>query len=218
MGDDYTRRPEHWQRDLADRGLEMELRVYLAGQGLRYDEAPSCLTSRNGGHDGASEDNTGRLNLPDFFVWLKLEGQERRMALEVKEKKQRYRPRWVELAGCILEPDLLVQDELSARKVLAYSPLAFLLFKDRLSRETPYVVYSGLDLFCLPKRRVNRAIARATPRFKGKWLLSRRDGRCFANLEEALRFIAEYSAHGYLDDLRRLECYGNFVGESIAVV
>jgi len=200
MGDDYTRRPEHWQRDLADRGLEAELRAYLAGQGLRY------------------EDNTGRLNLPDFFIWLDVAGQERRIALEAKEKKQRYRPRWVELAGGIPEADLLVQDELSARKVLAYSPLAFLLFKDRLSREAPYVVYSGLDLFCLPKRRVNRAIAKTTPRFKGKWLLSRRDGRCFPSLGEALRFIADYSAHGYLDDLRRLECYGTFVGENVAVV
>jgi hypothetical protein len=200
MGEDYTRRPEHWQKDLADRGLEVELQDYLAGQGLRH------------------KDNTGQLLLPDFFVWLIVEGQERRIALEAKEKKQRYRPRWVELAGGIPEPDLLVLDELSARKMLAYSPLAFLLFKDRLCQETPYIVYSMLDLFCLPKRRVNRAIAKTITRFKGKWLLSRRDGRCFASLAEALRFIAEYSAHGYLDDLRRLECYGNFVGENIAVV
>jgi hypothetical protein len=33
-----------------------------------------------------------------------------------------------------------------------------------------------------------------------------------------LLHMALYSAHGYLDDLRRLECYGTFVWENVAVV
>ena len=50
------------------------------------------------------------------------------------------------------------EDEVAARKLLAVSPRAFVLFHDATREDRPYVLFTIVDLFCLPKVRVQRAI------------------------------------------------------------
>ena len=194
---DYTRQPHHWRKDLADRSFEGQVRALFDGLGWEY------------------EDNTAQMHLPDFFATLTVSGEPQQVALEVKEKRQRYRRRWVELANGVPQAELLVQDEVSSRKLLTFSPFAFLLFRDRVSDSAPYVLFSALDLFCMPKVRVARPIHRNSPRLKGKWLLDKRHGRAFDSLQGSLQFLAAYVAEGLMDDLRRVEPYGEFVGEAV---
>ena len=58
--------------------------------------------------------------------------------------------RWAELAG-LPETELLVVDEVSLRKLLGHAPRALLLFSDRTRPDRPYVLYTIVDLFCIPK-------------------------------------------------------------------
>jgi hypothetical protein len=141
-------------------------------------------------------------------------GKPVRAALELKEKRQPYRPRWAELAR-VPESELLVLDEVSARKLLARAPRAFLLFHDMTQPERPYVLFTVVDLFCMPKVRIQRAIALHDPRLKAKWLLDRRHGQAFAELNAAFAAMATYLDRRMMDDLRRVEPHGPFVGETV---
>ncbi|NOZ28821.1 MAG: hypothetical protein GXP39_12315 [Chloroflexi bacterium] len=192
----YERRASYWAEDLEDRTFEMAVREQLDLLGWDY------------------EDHTKALHRPDFLIHTRVRGEVVRVALEVKEKRQRYRPRWAELAG-IDERHLLVQDEVSARLLLAYAPRAFLLFWDHTDPDQPYVLYSIIDLFCIPRRRVRRPIRRQEARFKAKWLLDRRHGRSFARLRDVFAHLKNALARDLDDDLRRIDIHGDFVGETI---
>ena len=61
--------------------------------------------------------------------------------------------------------------------------------------------------------RVQRAIALHDPRLKAKWLLDRRHGQAFADLNAAFAAMATYLDRMMMDDLRRLEPHGPFIGE-----
>lgn len=195
----YERRPEYWTQDLGNRAFEEQVRAQL--DTLRWEY----------------HDQTRALHRPDFAITLLVRGTRLPVALEIKEKRQHYRGRWAELAG-VPEPELLVLDEVSARALLAHAPRAFLLFWDRTNEEQPYVLFSVIDLYCLPKRRVQRPIHRNAPRLKGKWLLDRRHGRAFRHLRDVFAYIFTYVARGLDEDLRRLEAYGDFEGEEVAEV
>ena len=192
----YERRAEYWARDLADRAFEQAVMAGLDALGWEY------------------QDNTAAHDRPDFFIVRQVRGRAVRLALELKEKRQPYRDRWSELAGAP-EAQLLVLDEVSARKLLANAPRALLLFWDETQPARPYVLFSIIDLFCLPKVRVQRPIALNSRRMKAKWLLDRRHGRTFAELKEAFAAMANYLDHGMLVDLQRLEAHGDFVGETL---
>ena len=56
------------------------------------------------------QDNTSRHDRPDLGFFRNVRGKRVHVALELKEKRQHYRPRWDELAG-MPEPELLVLDE-----------------------------------------------------------------------------------------------------------
>lgn len=195
----YERRPEYWTQDLGDRAFERQVREQLDMLHWEYG------------------DQTGALHRPDFVITLPVRGKRLRVALEVKEKRQHYRGRWAELAGTP-ETELLVLDELSARTLLRHAPRAFLLFWDQTHEEQPYVLFSVLDLYCAPRRRVLRPIHRNSPRFKAKWLLDRRHGHVFRHLREVFAYIATYLVRDLDKDLRRLEAYGDFEGEEVAEV
>lgn len=192
----YERKAEYWTRDLADREFEQAVKAGLDALGWTY------------------EDNTTAHERPDITFVRQVRGQAVRAALELKEKRQPFRPRWAELAG-LPETELLVLDEVSARKLLARAPRALLLFHDITRPELPYVLYTIIDLFCLPKVRVQREIALQDRRMKAKWLLDRRHGRVFAHLNAAFAAIATYLDRTMLDDLRRVEPHGPFLGEQV---
>lgn len=192
----YERRAEYWTQDLSDRQFEDAVREQLATLGWAY------------------KDQTTAHHRPDFLVTLPGRKQPVVAALEVKEKRQHYRAGWVELAG-VPEEYVLVQDEVSARMLLAHAPRAFLLFWDHLNEAQPYVCFTVLDLFCQPKVRIERPIHQHSPRLKAKWLLDRRNGRGFHHLRDAFAFVNTYLARGLGEELQALAPHRPAAGESI---
>jgi hypothetical protein len=192
----YERKPEYWSADLADRAFEQAMIAALEAFGWQY------------------EDQTKAFERPDLMVLSTIRGKQVHVAIELKEKRQHYRGRWATLAHAP-EEDLLVVDEVSARKLLACAPRAFLLFWDRTRPDRPYIMYTIIDLFCLPKTRVQRPIKLNSDRLKAKWLLDARHGHAYPDLNHTLAAMANYLAHGMLADLRRLETHGPFVDEKV---
>jgi len=162
-------------------------------------------------------DNTAEHERADLYFTRQVRGKSIHAALELKEKRQVYRARWAELAG-VPEAELLMLDEVSARKLLAVSPRAFLLFHDATREDRPYVLFTIVDLFCLPKVRVQRPIRLNSPRMKAKWLLDARHGRGFDSLRSVMSALANYLDHGLGADLHRVEPHGPFAGESVETI
>lgn len=196
MSNLYERKSGYWARDLADREFEQAMKAELDALGWEH------------------ADNTHEYDQPDFYVYRTIRGKRVRIAFELKDKRQSYRPAWGEKAH-VPEAELLIVDEVAVRKLLAWSPRAFLLFKDLTRPAQPYVLYTVLDLLCLPRVRVQRPISHQEKRLKAKWLLDRRHGRAFSELRDVLVYASTYLARGLYDDLRRLEPHGPFVGETI---
>jgi hypothetical protein len=192
----YERKAEYWTRDLADRAFEQAVKAGLTALGWEF------------------QDNTTEHDRPDLYIFRQVRGERVRIALELKEKRQSYRPRWAELSG-VPETGLLVLDEVAARKLLAYAPRAALLFWDETQTVRPYVLFTIIDLLCVPKVRVQRPISLNSPRLKAKWLLDRRHGRLLPDLGSAFAAIASYVDSEIWDDLLRLEAHGDFVGERV---
>jgi hypothetical protein len=195
----YERKAEYWTRDLADRTFEQAVKAALDTLGWEY------------------QDNTAEHDRPDLYIFRRVRGERVRAALELKEKRQEYRGRWAELAR-VPEAELLVLDEVSARKLLAWAPRALLLFWDSTRPARPYVLFSIIDLLCVPKVRVQRPIALNDPRLKAKWLLDRRHGQTLADLNSVFAAVANYLDHRLWDDLRRVEVLGPFAGEVVETV
>ena len=187
----YTRRKEHWETDTEGRkGFEKETR-----RALRSDGEFEIL------------DSTDSFDEIDFELGCR----GRRLFLEVKEKRQRYRDAWVEMGG-IAEEDLFILDELAARKILLRSPRAYLLVNDRMTERI--CVFGALELLTLPKVRVNRSINSAVATFKGKWLIDLRHGEMAESLEEAFSFMKRRSSSE--DELwGSLACFGRYEGERL---
>jgi hypothetical protein len=192
----YERKAEYWTRDLADRAFEEEVKTGLLALGWEL------------------QDHTSDHDHPDLGFLRTVRGKSVHAALELKEKRQPLRDRWAELAG-VPEHELLVLDEVSARKLLARAPRAFLLYHDLTRPDAPYVLYTIIDLFCMPKVRVQRSINLAQRRMKGKWLLDRRHGQVFVSLNSMFAVLATYLDRSMMDDLRRLELHGPFIGETV---
>lgn len=192
----YERKAEYWTHDLANRAFEDEVKAGLAALGWEF------------------EDETAAHDRPDITFMRQVRGKVVRAALELKEKRQSYRPRWAELAG-LPETELLVLDEVAARKLLARAPRAFLLFCDHTRPAQPYVLFTIIDLFCLPKVRVRRQINFRERQTKAKWLLDRRHGRACADLNAAFAWMATYLDREMGDQLCRLDAHGPFVGETV---
>ena len=67
----------------------------------------------------------------------------------------------------------------------------------------------------MPKVRVQRSINLNDLRLKGKWLLDRRHGQAFANLNGVFAAPATYLDRRMMDELRRVEPHGPFIGETV---
>ncbi len=192
----YQRQPEDWERDLEDRKFEEQVKAALNLMRWRFQDFTSS-------HD-----------MPDLVLLHTVRGERVNVALELKEKRQRYRQRWEQLAR-LPERDVFALDEVAARKLLPFAPYAFLLYHDGTGRGRPYVLYSILDLMCAPKVRVQRPINLHAERLKGKWLLNRRHGRPFGGLNDALLDLLGYVNHDLAGDLRGLGTHGSYDGETV---
>lgn len=132
--------------------------------------------------------------------------------LEVKEKRQHYNLKnWPQVN--IPQAYLFIVDDLAARKILAFAPNSGLAVRDNLNRQ--YYFFSVVDLYLMPKTRVNRCIKKEMAAQKGKWLVDLRNGHCCGNLPELFNALATYITQRKAIFLEILECYGRYVGEEV---
>ncbi len=74
MSNLYERKSAYWTRDLADREFEQAMKAELDALGWEYT------------------DNTSAFDQPDFLVFRTIKGKRVRIAFELKDKRQAYRP------------------------------------------------------------------------------------------------------------------------------
>lgn len=187
----YTRQPAHWEADTAGRHA-FERRVRRA---LRADGEFEIL------------DATDSFDEVDFELGCR----GRRIFLEIKEKKQRYREGWVAAAD-LEEEHLFILDELAARKIVLRSPRAYLLIRDAMLDR--FSVLGALEIITIPKVRVNRSINGGVATFKGKWLIDLRNGEQTGSLSEVLAFIKRRSASEE-EIWKSLACHGRYEKENV---
>jgi hypothetical protein len=174
-----------------DISMEQEIKTYFAQKEIpfsdnsaSYEDLDFTILDRNG--------------LPLF-------------RLDVKEKRQRYNMQnWPAFAP---EADLLILDDLSVRKCLAYAPQSGILVRDNLVQR--YLFFSVIDLALMPRQRVNRPINRTQPERKGKWLLNANNGVSSPSLHHAIDQIQDYLDNLDTTILTLTACYGNYVDETI---
>ena len=181
--------------------LEQEIKDFFAQHRVDYDDRSRSFTRLDFGYG-------------DEFT-------NRYFAFDAKEKRQRYNPRnW---PTDIPEAHLFIIDDLAARKILIHAPNAGLLVRDT-SQETPaYYFYSVVDLFLMPKQRVNRTIrsqrkstgAEEAEELKGKWLIDLRNAHASPDLRGAFVHIKHYLDQREAIFHEILACHGDFVGEEI---
>ncbi len=157
----------------------------------------------------AYDDHSDSFNRLDFGFGDR--AAKRYFVFDAKEKRQPYAvSNW---QTTIPEAHLFILDDLACRKILLYAPNAGLLVRD--TPQQRYIFFSVVDLFLMPKSRVNRAIHRTQAEQKGKWLIDLRNGYTLPRLDELFATI-----DGYLDQRQAIfheihECYGEYVGEEI---
>lgn len=187
----YTRKPAHWEQDTSSR------------------RAFEGVVRRALKRDGEFEllDSTESFDEVDFELGCR----GKRVFLEVKEKRQRYRDAWVEAAQ-VPEENLFILDELAARKIVLRAPRAYLLVNDVPSKSLS--IFGALELITVPKARINRSIDGGSPTYKGKWLVDLRHASRFDPIEEALAFIKRRISSE--DELwKSLACHGRYEGETV---
>ncbi|MFZ1754985.1 MAG: hypothetical protein WBO46_06025 [Caldilineaceae bacterium] len=171
--------------------LEQEVRTLFRQRRLEYDDHSGSFTQLD---FGFGDDFSNR-----YF------------AFDVKEKRQPYNLRnW---AATIPEAHFFILDDLACRKILLHSPNAGLLVRD--TPQQRYLFFTVVDLFLMPKKRVNRAIRRTQQEWKGKWLIDLRNGRPLSRLDELLTAIDDYLDRRKAIFHETHECYGDYVGEEI---
>lgn len=138
----------------------------------------------------------------------------RTLFLEVKEKRQTYNTQsWSEISKDE-EPFSFILDDLSSRKILAYAPCSGLLIRDNIDNN--YYWFSVLDLYLMPKKRVNRPIKKNNhQQYKGKWIIDLRNAAKSSTLDDIFLEIKKHIDNQDFNYLKKLECYGTFHGENI---
>lgn len=143
---------------------------------------------------------------PDFLI--KLGNVD--FYLEVKEKRQHTKmANWPNIG--VRESDVFILDELTARRLLLYSPNAGVLVYSHPTKTLTF--FDVLTLWLSPKRRVNRVINQYGT-MKGKWMMNMQNGQPCGSLTEAIRHIQNYTKHQHcwLDETA---CIGEYAGEII---
>lgn len=171
--------------------FEKEIKQYLDEHGIDFN------------------DNTSSLIKLDFSFGNRKE--KRYFTFDVKEKRQKYNVNnW---PTNIPEQNLFILDDLAARKILAFAPNSGLVVRDKLQNR--YVFFSVLDLFLMPRQRVNRKINKEVATLKGKWLIDLRNGQQCENLGKVFDAIKNYLNTRKAIFFEKIECHGNYHGEEI---
>jgi len=172
--------------------FEQEFKQYLSAHSIKYI------------------DNSSSMNKMDFTISGIFPKE---YHIDVKEKRQKINLSNWSAVTMKDEPYTFIIDDLAARKALAYAPRSGLLVRNNLTNV--YHWFSILDLFLMPKRRVNRRIEKNVTAFKGKWLIDFRNAHEASTLEAIMDYIIaeEKNILKYYTEI--LECYGKYYGEEI---
>ncbi len=157
----------------------------------------------------AFQDNSSSFKRLDFTVHL---DEKWKFHFDAKEKRQPYNLKNWQLTAA-QEPHTFIMDDLAARKILAYSPYSGMVVRD--NRLGGYYFFSVVDLFLLPKTRVNRPIFKEKKGLKGKWLIDLRHGLKCNSMEQVLSLFQKYIEKREDIFINILECYGDYEGEQI---
>ena len=162
------------------------------------------------GKNQAFEDNCRSFKYLDFSFGPRK--GDRRFHFDAKEKRHPINLKnWP--ASSVPQEHLFILDDLAARKVLAFAPNAGLLIRDN-TRAT-YHFFTVIDLFLMPKLRVNRPIENEVHAMKGKWLIDLRNAFTSDSLAASFDAINTYLDRREGIFFQELACYGQFVGETI---
>jgi len=156
------------------------------------------------------QDHSQAFDRLDFSV--KTPELKRPFHFDVKEKRQRYNLDNWNLTKTE-EQHTFILDDLAARKTLAYAPRSGLIIRDNLSQS--YHFFSIVDLFLMPKQRVNRPIHRTHPAWKGKWLINLQNATLAPTFAEAFQQLLHYATHQRSIFTSIKSCYGEYVDEDI---
>jgi len=156
-------------------------------------------------------DNTGSPDMPDFTI--NFPGSAYDFMLEVKEKRQPVKiSNWPRVDT--RDEDILILDELTARRLMQWSPSAGVLFRDNITKRFVFMDVSRLWL--MPRTRVNRRMSEDSEIFKGKWMLNSVNGVVTKSLDVVMRAVREYGARcGWIAD--QSQCLNTFAGETVQV-
>lgn len=155
-------------------------------------------------------DHSNSYTKMDFMISLK-NGYP--LSLEVKEKRQPIKmANWPVPEG-IEDHNVFILDDLTARKMLLESPFSALAVQDRVLER--YFVADVLDLWSMPRVRVNRKIADG--KLKGKWIL---DFRNFIQVEDYSMILDYFEEIMEKDTLlgrfeQSPDVYGSYFGETV---
>lgn len=171
--------------------LEQEIRALLEKHGVNFDEGCDSFDAL------------------DFCMHSEQRGG---FYFDAKEKRQEIQmANWPD-AG-IPQEHLFILDDLAARKVLKFAPDSGVIVRDNMRRL--YFFFDVVNLFLMPRLRVNRPIEWNNPAIKGKWMIDLRNGVQCASLMEVFERIAVF--HDAQDEIfhKFLACYGDYQGEVI---
>jgi hypothetical protein len=171
--------------------FEQEIKSFLRAKNLEY------------------KDNSSSFKRLDFSVKL---DETWTFHFDAKEKRQHYNLRNWQISAQD-EPHTFINDDLAARKILAYAPYSGMVVRDNLLGG--YYFFSVLDLFLMPKTRVNRPIFKEQEGLKGKWIIDLRNGRKCSSMVEVLAMFQKYIEKREDLFLNILECFGDYQGENI---
>ena len=153
------------------------------------------------------EDRTGSLHELDFAL------TQHDVFFDAKEKKQHLNMNnWQ--GTTIPEEHFFILDDLAARKILLKSPRSFLVIRDN-TKEFCYYVFSVVDLLCMPKHRVRRALEKSSRSYKGKWYVDLRHGKRCNSIEDVVNFMIIYPKKFDKIFKDHIDCWGEYEGENI---
>lgn len=155
-------------------------------------------------------DNSSSFKRLDFSVQL---DDKIIFYFDAKEKRQHYNLQNWDIPSKETEEHTFIMDDLAARKILAYAPYSGMIVRDNL--RGGYFFFSVLDLFLMPKKRVNRPIHKEKHALKGKWIIDLRNGSRCESLNDCWQCILLYISKREDLFLNILECLGHYSGEQI---
>ena len=99
--------------------------------------------------------------------------------------------------------------------MLAFAPNSGLVVRDAVHGR--YFLFTVVDLFLMPKQRLNRPTRNKINDLKGKWLIDLRNGQVGGSIADMFTAI-----NAYLDTRPAIfqdnhACYGSYVGENVGI-